>query len=358
MTTESKKPSGVCSWKAACKSCTAALNHDRPFLCVDLACNHYTPCTRCQNNRILADGLCNVCIKELRTESQATKGAAPIKELGPEGEIVETTADLKQAVVAEELAPEEARTERKLSVSRPGQPPPEYSESEKEIYLSDWAEYQGYYRDPTCKFTLHSIIILQIELNWLLSEMVSRRDTPDKGLEQQRARLVRGLKELRDQLPTKEANEESDDEKFFSTVYQKYIEERGERRIGKVSRVLSPEAVALAPVLHFPMNPQQLLTNLGYRLVDAASACDSIMLDDLPKEPERVLELFGFFLKEKYAAPLDTATVEDEEEPLPAIASPDLSVPAKPDNNDSSTDQSNHSSEEDDGEDIVFAGGN
>lgn len=322
----SEKPQGgPCSWKAACKSCTAALNHDRPHLCVDLACNHYTPCRRCGNNRLLTeDELCNVCIKELRSDTQSDKASTPIVELGVDGELVETTADLKQAVIMEELHPGAAHTERKLSVSRPGQPPPEYSETEKEIYNSDWKEYQGYYRDPTAKFTIHSIIILQIELSWLLSEMTTKRGKPDKALENQRTRLVRGLKELRDQLPTKEANEESDDEKFFSTVYQKYIEECQDRRLGKVARYLSPEAIALAPVLHFPINPQQLLSNLGVRLVDAAEACDHILLDELPKEPHKVLEFFGFFLREKYAAPLDTVAMEDEEEPLPSVASPEL----------------------------------
>lgn len=339
------KVGGVCSWKSVCKTCVVALNQDRPFLCVDLACNHYTPCTRCQNNRLLEEGICNVCAKELRTNSQVTKDNKPIVELNSQGHLVETTAELKQAVVMEELHPVQAVTERTLSLSRPGQPPPEYSEVEKEIYLAEWAEYQGYYRDPTCKFTLHSIVILQIELSWLLSEMVARRDSPEKGLEQQRIRLVRSLKELRDQLPTKEANEESDDEKFFSMVYQKYIEECGERRLGKVARFLSPEAIALAPVLHFPMNPQELLTNLGVRLVDAVEACDHILLDDLPKDQNKTLEFFGFFLREKYAAPLDAVAMEDEEEPLPAIASPELAAPeAKLSDNDNP----------DDGEDIIF----
>lgn len=319
-----------CMWKRICKTCKMALASDRPAVCLSMECDFYTPCKRCNNNRDLNDdSLCNVCVKDLRTATESKAAATPVLELNSQGEIHETTADLKDAVIYEDLPAEEAKTERRLSISRPGQPPSEYSEQEKEIYRGEWDQYQGYYRDPTSKFILHSIIILQIELNWVLNEMTIRRGQPDKNLEQQRMRLVRSLKELRDQLPTKEANEESDDEKFLSMIYESYAQEAGERRLGKVSRVLSPEAIALAPVLHFPLNPQTLLMNLGYRLVDASQACSSILIDDLPKDPRYALEFFGFFLQEKYALPLETPgmTASDEEEPLPAIASQTAPTP-------------------------------
>ncbi len=306
-------------------------------------------------NRILDDGICNVCSKQERTATETKKANLPIQDLNQAGEVIETTLELKQAIELEEVQPD--TKVRSLSLSRPGSPPAEYGESEKEIYLAEWEEYKGFYRDPTSKFILHSIIILQIELGWLLNEMTVRRGQPDKSQEAQRMRLVRSLKELRDQLPTKEANEESDDEKFLSMIYQKYAEECKERRLGKVARVLSPEAIALAPVLHFPINPQKLLTNLGYRLVDAAAACDNILLDDLPKEPEYVLEFFGFFLREKYSMPLDAITAEDEEPPLPSVANP--ANPANPSNPELATAQqvsSLHLPEDDSDDSFPLAG--
>lgn len=341
----SDKEKNPCRFKRACNTCTMAFVSDRPSVCISMECDYYTPCKRCQNNRDLNDDkLCNVCVKELRTATEAKAAATPILELTSEGVVSETTADLKAATIYEDLPAEAAYTERRLSISRPGQPPSEYSEQEKEIYRAEWSEYQGYYRDPTSKFTLHTIIILQIELNWVLNEMTIRRGAIDKNLEQQRMRLVRSLKELRDQLPTKEANEESDDEKFLSMIYEKYAQEAGERRLGQVSRVLSPEAIALAPVLHFPINPQNLLMKLGYRMVDASEACSSILIDDLPRDPRYALEFFGFFLSEKYALPLNSSTASEEEEPLPAIANPAESAtsqqaaPAIPNDNDEGED--------------------
>jgi hypothetical protein len=318
---EATGPNNPCVFKNQCKTCTKAFMHDRPHFCVQLGCEFYTPCTRCRMNRVLdVEGLCNVCVKEERGKREEAKATAPLRELDANGDLQETTLDLQRAL---ELDETEVKPEpRKLSLSSPGNPPSEYSNIEKEIYQAQWDEYKGFYRDPTAKFTVHSIIILEIELNWLLNEMINRRGSPDKNQEQQRLRLIRSLSELQGQLPKREANDESDDEKFISMIYDKYVAELKERRVGRVSRLLSPEAIALAPVLHFPIDPQELLTNCGYRMVDAVQACSHIILDDLPKEPEKLLEFFGFLLQEKYALPIETLVTNDEEEPLPAIANP------------------------------------
>jgi hypothetical protein len=311
-----------CKWKRPCVSCTKALMSDRPTLCRSMECEHYTPCKQCKNNRILdGNGLCNVCVAEARSPKKKAEGSRPIVQLGSDGQLEETTADLQTALDNDEIDESQART-RRLSISPPGIPPAEYSESEKEIYNGKWAEYQGFYRDPTAKSIIHSIITIEIELSWVINEMIHVRGNPDKGLEQQRSRLIRNLSELHGQLPKKEAIDESDDEKFLSMVYEKYTEELSQRKLGRVSRLLTPEAIALAPVLVFPIDPQELLTDLGYKTVDAAQACSHILLDDLPKQPEKVLEFFGFFLQEKYALPITDMVVEDEEEPLPAVANP------------------------------------
>jgi hypothetical protein len=313
-----------CVYKNSCKACTQAYLSDRPTLCISIACDHYTPCTRCELNRHLdANGLCNVCVKEERGVQATKKGEKPFVQLGTDGSLHETTEDLQKALDDEEISPEQAQT-RRLSISPPGIPPSEYSENEKEIYLTQWSEYQGYYRDPTAKSIVHSIIIIEIELNWVINEMIHTRGKPTKELEQQRARLIKNLSELHGQLPKREAIEESDDDKFLSMVYEKYTEEMEGRKLGKVHRLLSPEAIALAPALAFPVDPNELLTKLSYRQVDANEACSHILLDDLPKEPTKVLEFFGFFLSEKYALPINTEIPEeDDEEPLPAVASPD-----------------------------------
>lgn len=320
--------------KRQCKFCTMTMIRDRPVLCVQFECNHYTPCTRCQMNRILdVNGLCNVCVANDRSPTAKAKAKAPFVELNEDGDLQETTQELKEAL-ENDLDTSQIPPARKLSVSLPGTPPAEYDNNEKEMYLIQWNEYQGFYRDPTAKSVVHGIIILEIELNWLFNQMISNRGNPNKSVEQQRTRLIRSLKELHDQLPKREANDESDDERFLSMVYQKYTEEMHDRRIGKVSRLLSPQAIALAPVLHFKLNPKQLLIDLGYRPVDAAEACSHILLDDLPKDPQKALEFFGFFLQEKYALPIETEIPYDEdEENLPAVANPQESRdPEKVDN--------------------------
>lgn len=327
-----------CIWKRQCKSCTATLLSDRPAMCKSMECPHYSPCKECGNNRILdANMLCNVCVSEARSKTAKAQGSKPIAQLSSDGELEETTADLQASLERDEIDESQART-RKLTISPPGIPPSEYSEVEKEIYTGKWQEYQGFYRDPTSKSIVHSIIIMEIELSWVLNEMIHLRGNPQKAIEQQRMRLIRGLKELHDQLPKREAIEESDDEKFLSMVYDKYTEEIKERRLGKVNRLLSPEAIALAPVLTFPIDPQKLLTDLGYRTVDAAQAASHILLDDLPKEPEKVLEFMGFFLHEKYALPISTLVLEDDDESLPAVPSP--TELAQPGDFDESTDDS------------------
>jgi len=301
-----------CIFKPACNSCIMTAAEDRPTMCVSLRCPEFTPCKKCGNNKRLdANKLCNDCVK--------AAGKRPVLATDPtSGQVVEVQASHAAAVAEGNGADIPTR---RLAITPPGTPPGEYTDPEKEYYLGQWNEYINFYRDPTAKALIHNIIILEIELNFLTSWMISRRGTsPSKDLETQRNRVIHNLGELRNQLPQKEANEESDDERFFSMIYEKYCQEKKLRQKGKVSRLLSMEAIALAPNLHFPVDPQKLLTNLGYNLVDAIEACDHIVLDDLPENPTKMLEFLGFFLNERYAMPLD-----NEPEIMPEVV-PDINI--------------------------------
>lgn len=295
-----------CIYKSVCKECKMCDADDRPLMCISLRCEYYTPCTKCHCNRTLNDKkICNVCAKDQRT-TIATN---------PEGKLIEVPVSHQ---VQMQSSDEGDIPHREVSITQPGTPPSEYSEGEKEYYLAQWNEYRNFYRDPTAKALCHNIIIMEIELNYLVNYMINHRGQASKDHESQRNRIIKNLTELRNQLPQREATEQSDDERFISMVYDRYIEEKKKRSLGKVSRVLSPEALALAPALDFPVNPQQLLTDLGYRTVDAIQACQHITLEELPSNPAQTLEFFGYFLDEKYAMPYETK-LEDEEPRLPDL---------------------------------------
>lgn len=290
-------------------------------MCISMECDKYTPCKKCKANRNLDDEeLCANCTR---------KAGGTVSMTDAEGQVIEVPEraiknfllkeELKQPAAATLNLPvielEEAVVQiRKVSISMPGTAPAEFSESEKEYYNSQWKEYEGYYRDPTAKVILHNIVILEIELNFTVSFIIQSRGSDVTALEQQRSRLIKNLEQLRNQLPEKEALDMSDDEKSIAMIYERYCEVNKLRRVGKVSRVISPEAIALAPALTFPVKPQELLARLGYRQVDIIQACESILPTDLFSNPKQTLEFFGFFLEEKFALPLDTAVVQGDEE--------------------------------------------
>lgn len=291
-----------CIFKRQCKECTIANMDDRPSMCAAIRCEHFTPCKDCKDNKTLdANGLCNACAKNRNKKPVIARMAS--------GDLAEVPVAYAVALQSGAAIPDTVPDDfpvRQLSVTIPGTPPGECSEPEKEYYLSQWDQYVTFYRDPTAKAVVHNIIILEIELNWLVNYITIKRGAaPNKEYENQRSRIIHNLTELHGMLPKKEATDESDDERFFSMVYQRYCEERKLRSIGKVSRLISPEALALAPQLYFPVDPQRILTNLGYKTVDAIAACDHIVLDDLPDDPKQMLEWMGFFLNEQYAMPLN-----------------------------------------------------
>jgi hypothetical protein len=309
--TNAASPDNPCRYKSVCKNCNLTLAEDRPSMCVSIRCEHYTPCKKCRQNKSLDDkGLCSSCVRN-KTKVAITTADGSVAEV-PRSHVTNFQLDTPAA---------DDVPQRSLSITAPGTPPREYSEEEKEIYNATWNEYLGFYRDPTTRALLHNIIILEIELSWATAFIIGHRDTASKEMESRRSRIIKNLTDLRSQLPEKEANEESDDERFFSMIYERYVEEKKLRAVGKVSRILSQEALALAPHLQFPVNPERILANLGFRTVDALEACNHIILKDLPDSPIKFLEFLGFFLQEKYALPMPNEPVQEERELLPV---PDL----------------------------------
>lgn len=324
----SDKAPNVCSFKKSCKNCKFQFtDSDRPKLCISMGCEIYTPCKKCQNNRNLDDsGLCASCTRKADGVVILTDAEGQVLEI-PESSVKNflLNEELKKPAAAPLDLPkidlEEVSVQvREIKISMPGTPPSGYSEEEKEYYIAQWSEYEGFYRDPTAKVILHNIIILEIELNFTVSFITQKRGSDVGALEKQRSRLIDNLKELRNQLPEKEANDMSDDEKSIAMIYDRYCEEKKLITVGKVSRMISPEALALAPALTFPLNPQELLVRLGYRQIDAIQACEAILPMDLPSNPKKMLEFFGFFLEEKFAMPFEgSSSIEDEDMELPDL---------------------------------------
>lgn len=315
-----------CFFKKVCKECEITHLADRPKMCEDIGCDKFTPCSRCGNNKVLGDdGMCSTCTRSKGGTIQITDAAGQVVEI-PEQAV--KNFRLKEDQLKSPLSPattqavqlEEATVNiREITVSMPGTPPAEYNDSEKDYYKTQWTEYEGYYRDPTAKVLLHNIIILEIELNFVVGFIIKSRGSDVSALEQQRTRLIKNLEGLRNQLPDKEALDMSDDEKSIAAIMERYIEVNKLRQVGKVSRIISPEALALAPALKFPIDPAEILHRLGFRQVDIIQACDAIVPADLYDGPKKLLEFLGFFLEEKYAMPFTNIANIDDDTEIPDV---------------------------------------
>lgn len=310
-----------CIFKNECKTCRFTDVADRPQMCVSIRCEDYTPCEKCGDNKRLGPNkLCTTCSKKPKD----------ILVRGPQGQFMEVEASHAPHVTNALTLP--AATDvptRQIPITVPGHAPAVFTEDEIAYYNSQWQEYSSYYRDPTTRVLLHNLIILEVELNWITSYLTQKRETGiSKDIEIQRDRIIRNMGELRNQLPEKEATQESDDERFFSMIYERYVAEIKERRVGNVSRILTPEAIALAPALDFPIDPQKILMNLGYRQVDAIEAVQHIVVDQLPDDPKQVLAWMGFPLDEKYALPLgdiiEAETLPDDVDDPAKLDLPDI----------------------------------
>lgn len=278
-----------CTYKPICKTCKwVEAVEDRPALCIRLSCEHYTPCAKCGKNAPLyKDKKCSACSKE----KEASKVAPP-----------EPYTEVSAANLPDVASRFNGNAiEREISFTVPGQCPPEYNDEERAYYENQWEEYQGYFRDPSAYPIVHSIILMEIELSHINTRIInSGSEDAIVNLEKRRLKLVETMDRLRRSLPERESLELSDDEKAIAAIYERYAEERLRRRIGGVSRVLTPEAIALAPRLPYKLNLSSILLKLGYRAIDIEAALQLVIPpDQLPKDPVLLLEALGIFLREK-----------------------------------------------------------
>ena len=304
-----------CAFKTVCATCKITSKSDRPRLCISIECEHFTPCKKCgANNRLNEAYLCTDCIKgvskipALQVSSTGSVREIPKMKTGEPVVFRPETMDVDDTP----LPPLAASISE---VSYPGTPPSSYDSSQTEYYLAQWEQYHGFFRDPSVYAIIHAIIMIEIELNIVINYLIQSRLNVNKELEKQRDSLIENLKTLRGLLPEKDANEDNDADRAFSRVYEDYVAKMADRRIGKIYRIFSNEAIALAPELHFPVNMNQLLSDLGYSTETIEQAMAHFIEEKkLPADPKRFLEFLGYFLEEKYALPVDSNAVMHLEE--------------------------------------------
>lgn len=287
-----------CVFKKACLNCRKAQLHERPFMCMQLSCEEFTLCPGCNKNRTLHEykpgqSLCKVCLNE--------------KHPGAIDELLQKKAEQVSSGNGDGSPP------RKISMTSPGTPPPELNEQEKEYYKQRWEEYKGHYRSPASYYTCHLIVLEEIHNNHLTSKMLSTLGEQQANLQHQRSRSVTMLRHLNDLLPEKEAQDVMDDEKALNTIYQSYLREIGIRRKRGISRILTPQAIALAPTLHFPFPLQTILERLGYKLASISEALEAV--EQIPPEKlddsVAMAEWFGFRIRQEYALTPDSPLLTD-----------------------------------------------
>lgn len=290
---------------------------DRPKSCIALNCEDYTPCKKCGRNlNLREDGKCKYCSNILGADPEDLK---PIPVISAEDSETANSFDIPgfdPAVLAAfsnqantEQEPEVEDYRQSSEITQPGTPLSSYNESEKNYYNFQWKQYSGYYRDPTAYAMVHQLILLEIELFWVnnaISNVPKNKDNQEaitKQYEDRRTRILANLATLRKQLPEKESQELSDDEKSLGMIYESYLRELGKEQIGSLRRVLTPEAIVLAEVLPFKVDVKSLLRRSGFLPVEIETAMEHIK--DTPKDFHDYALFFGFPLDEKYSMPID-----------------------------------------------------
>lgn len=303
-----------CQFKRCCKSCMMVDMDNRPSLCLQLECNDYKPCKKCGMNRELdARGLCLARCSKVKSEETLIRNAAGEAELIRDP--MPTNFRLQTVGIPNEVSsgnfedpgprPVPGSTNVKIGITLPGTPPEYFTPVEAESYRKQWDSYSGFYRDPTAYAVVHNVIIMEIELNFINAWIGMNRANPQvatKDMEDRHYRLIQSLEKLRNQLPKKDAEELSDDEKSLGMIYERYCKEKNLRSVAGISRILTQDAVALAPLLDFKMDPTELFKTMGYRVVDIEEAMKKFHTSkDIPNNVEAMAEFLGFFLKEEYA---------------------------------------------------------
>ena len=94
----------------------------------------------------------------------------------------------------------------------------------------------------------------------------------------------------------------------MAMVYQAYCEEKELMSKGGVSRVLSQEAIALAPVLPFDVDINELLTSLGYKLAKHVDCAKALKFNNASE----ALEFFEFDLDEDFMKKAGGSQLDEE----------------------------------------------
>lgn len=280
----------LCSYKTCCKNCRLAVdNHDeRPSVCELNNCPEYRPCEVCKKNKPLTKdsdkSLCVNCYIDL------TRG---------------TDRDFTQedSFTGIDIPHPEGDAGRTATCS-PGTPPAAFNNSEKQEYIRQWKEHDGFYKDPYALPMIHNMIIMQIQLHSVTEKIIVHQHEPDMLaiLMNQQEMLIKNISAIQAKLPSKEAEDLSDMEASMAMVYQDYCEEHGKRYNGGVARMLTDEALALAPVLPFKVDLPRLMGNLGLNFVSHEQASEMLKFDDI----KSALEFFGFEGDEDITAPSPT----------------------------------------------------
>lgn len=321
--TEDKSVSGPCNFKANCKTCRYASQQDRPSVCTDLDCEYYTPCKKCgANTSLQSNGHCRECGRGKTSNDESTivrtkdgfavasKSDVPIPgaakmlskagtkpELDPivESVISEIRADGK---MAGDAGYDENHDDGGFTM--PGTPPSGLNAEESKYYLKQWESYIEYYPDPTLSSTLHTIIVIELELLWITSRAANSRGEYEMELMTRRSRLTSDIKALRNSLPEEEASQISEKEASLSYAYEQYAEERAKNSFGGVDRVFTKDAVALNAALPFKTDLPYILRKLGYTSKDVTEVTDRV-IDIKNLTPIEVAEAFGFPVRQDLA---------------------------------------------------------
>lgn len=297
-----------CSYKSVCKNCKTVDLEDRPKTCVSLECEEYTPCIKCGRNKSLDENeLCQFCLSKKKEPiiTRNEKGNAVVVDREEKKKNKEKVYSVNKSSEEESKKDDDEETgvrEVDIAITPPGTPPANYSDTEKKYYLTQWEQYEGYYTDPTVYAICHQIIIIEIELNWLTSFMINTRGEYTEVLEKRQTALITNMERLRKQLPEKEALELSDDEKSLAHIYKEYTKEKEKKTKLGTRMPLSAEALALNPILTFPLDLPEIFKRMGYKTEDIKDITDRLINNgSVPENPIDFAEMVGFSPREEYA---------------------------------------------------------
>lgn len=292
-----------CSYKKACKLCKMVAEENRPSMCQAMQCEHYTPCKKCHQNRSVGDNeICVYCDRRIIHKEQRDVDLRESLQMDREDKIAQglrgdSEESLDEVEAGTKVQP--VKRKRRSDITPPGEPPAALSEEAQEYYRKQWAEYYGYFSDPTAMTLVHHLILEEIRLNRVSNILMVSSSADKEPYEKEKQRCLDNIKNIRTQLPQRDAKEISDYEDFMSKVADRYAEEKGSMDHGPVSRIFEPEAFVLANNLHYRMDPREILEKAGYQPIDIEEAI--ARLEMIPEDPLELLEFLGYPVRERYA---------------------------------------------------------